>query len=95
MNKLLLSCSISRAVRVKRPVTCYRFLNKSFSTTRCRKSETAATQRTEEEEPENDPPPPPAETEDNDINLRELLGNESFSSKLLLMLSVLSSFDFP
>ena len=39
MNKLLLSCRISRAVRVQRPVTCYRLLNKSFSITTCRKSE--------------------------------------------------------
>jgi hypothetical protein len=65
MNKLLLFCPISRAVRVQRPVICDRLLlNKSFSTTTCRKFGTTSIRRTEEEEENKNP-----------LNLRELLGN--------------------
>ena len=74
MNRLqlLFPCShISRAIRVqKRPVTCYRLLNKSFSTTTCRKfAITSILRRTEES-----PPPPPAETDldQDDPSIREL-----------------------
>ena len=65
MNKLLLFCPISRAVRVQRPVTCYRFLlNKSFSTTTCRKFGTTSIRRTEQQgEEEKNSAPPPAETD--------------------------------
>ena len=76
MHKLPLFCSISRAFRVQRPVTCYRVLNKSFSITTCRKFGTTSIHRTEEEIP-----PPPAEPEDSiqdDIDLCELLGIEIF-----------------
>ena len=74
MNKLLLFCPILRAARVQRPVTCYRLLNKSFSTTTCRKFGTTSIQRTDSEGEKN--PPPPAETEliQNDVNLCKLLG---------------------
>jgi hypothetical protein len=94
MHKLLLFRPISRAVRVQRPVTCYRLLNKSFSATTCRKFGTTLTQRMEEEP---SPPSPPAEEVDvvqNDINMRELLGNESFPVHFIDDV-VLSSYNFP
>ena len=79
MNKLLLLCPISRAVRVQRPATCYRLLHKSFSTTTCRKFEipSSSMERPEESEEEKNLPSLPVlvETEDlvqNDIDLREL-----------------------
>lgn len=56
MNKLLLLRPISHAIRVQRPVTCYRHLNKSFSNTNCRKFGSTSIKRTEEKNP-----PPPAE----------------------------------
>lgn len=57
MNKLLLLRPISRAVCVQRPVTCYRHLNKSFSTTVCRKFGSTLIKRTE-----GGNVPPPADT---------------------------------
>ena len=94
MNKLLLSCPIPRAVRVQRPVTCYRLLNKSFSTTTCRKFGTTSIQRTEGEKN----PPLPAQTDfvQNDVNLCELSGPTKvlFSVKdffLLICCSTISS----
>ena len=95
MNRLRLFCPISRAVRVQRPVTCYRFLlNKSFSTTTCRKFGTTSIRKKEVEEEEN-PPPPPAETDldQNDISLRELLDKtKSFTNSFLLTLSLATTF---
>jgi hypothetical protein len=54
MNKLLLLRPISRAIRVPRPVTCYSHLNKSLSTTTCRKFGSTSTTRAQ-----RNPPPLP------------------------------------
>ena len=56
MNKLLLRCPISRAVHIQRPVTCYRHLDRSFSTSSCQKFGSTSIKRTTEKNP-----PPPAE----------------------------------
>lgn len=91
MNRLLLFCPISRAVRFhQKPITCYRLLKKSFSTTTCRKYKSASILRSDSEVGRN--PRPPAETGtetgtddlfENDVDPRELSYWGSFLFLLL------------